>query len=576
MVEVKEIEDKSHFYAIRNLWENMLRRSPENSIFLTWEKTAPSVIHLGDKSSLRILFAAEDNKIVGIAPFKKTRKSLVGHLSYNIVEPVTNGNTDYTGIVITEQDEKCLSLFLSYLFALKDWDVFFLPDLPQWSPTLRLLGSVCRDLPRFRVIEGEICPYITIPESKEKLIASLNPKFRRELRRRLSKLRREHGRVKLEHYCELGSLESGINLLFELHQKRWTRKGEPGTFASQNKRNIVMDTAKLFAQRNWLRLYFLTVDGKPVAAEYSLEYGGRMYGHLCGFDPDYSKYSVGNLLLWKVLEICVEKGISEYDFMQGDEPYKSDWTAKHRQNMTVSFVNNKLSSKLIYLLLKAKNIVQWRIKKLLPNRHLATNTSSVLQKIFGPRTLNEEKLVLTPTLGTVRVSKSDSGTKGEHKKKLKEINDRDNPCFSCLIEQECCRKLRFLRLTKSEYMQHFAQQQEKIIIQDCDETYLVSSKEGQTCPHFKNDICTIYADRPIECRLFPYTLGSIHKENNCLVITYHERTLCPNKGNLLMPDKEARKLILSFAHEAFTDKYTVKVKRESFLTKWMTILRKNS
>jgi Fe-S-cluster containining protein len=244
--------------------------------------------------------------------------------------------------------------------------------------------------------------------------------------------------------------------------------------------------------------------------------------------------------------------------------------------MTVSFVNSKLSSKLIYLFLEAKNMVKWRIKKLLPNRHLATTTSSVLQKIFGPRTLSEEKLVLTPTLGTVRVSESDSGTKGEHKKKPKEINDRDNPCFSCLIEQECCRKLRFLRLTKSEYMQHFAQQQEKIIIQDCDETYLVSSKEGQTCPHFRNDICTIYADRPIECRLFPYTLGSINKENNCVAITYHERTLCPNKENLLMPDKEARKLILSFAHEAFTDKYTFEVKRESFLTKWMTILRKNS
>ena len=158
-------------------------------------------------------------------------------------------------------------------------------------------------------------------------------------------------------------------------------------------------------------------------------------------------------------------------------------------------------------------------------------------------------------------------------KKPKEINNKDNPCFSCCIEQECCRKLRFLRLTKSEYLQHFAQHQGTITVQNYDETYIVSSKEGQACPNWSSNKCTTYTDRPVECRIFPYTLGKVHKKNNHVVITYHERTRCPQKKDLLMSEKETKKLILSFAHEAFGNKYTVKVKRESLLAKWMIKLK---
>lgn len=381
IMQVEELDDAEDFYVMRDLWEKTLHRSLENNIFLTWEKTAPSIEHLTDKSSLRILCATENDKLVGIAPFRKTQKRL-RYIRYNIIEPVTNGNTDYAGIILTEEGEKCLSRFLEHLLKQKDWDLFYLPDLPQGSPTLKLIESSRRDLPRLDIRKGWICPYVTIPNSKEELLANLNPKFRRELNRRLRKLEKEQGRVELKPYYALGSLESAMNLLFELHQKRWTLRSKAGVFASEHSRNIVMQTAKFFAEKNWFRLYFLTVNGKPVAAEYDLEYGGKMHGHLCGFDPDYSKYSVGNLLLWKVLEECVEKGISEYDFMQGDESYKFDWTDKQRQNINVRFVNNKPSSKLISLAIDALGISKSYVRKIIPNRNLATATSHVIGKVF--------------------------------------------------------------------------------------------------------------------------------------------------------------------------------------------------
>jgi CelD/BcsL family acetyltransferase involved in cellulose biosynthesis len=107
-----------------------------------------------------------------------------------------------------------------------------------------------------------------------------------------------------------------------------------------------------------------------------------MHGHLCGFDPNYSKYSVGNLLLWKVLEECVEKGISEYDFMQGNESYKFNWTDKQRQNMNVRFVNKKISSKLISLAIAALGMLKFYVRKVIPDSHLASAAANVIGKVF--------------------------------------------------------------------------------------------------------------------------------------------------------------------------------------------------
>ena len=364
MLQISEINTKKQFYEMRTRWNQTLDKSKENNIFLTWEKMAPSVDQLDKKSSIKILCATDGIELVGIAPFRKTRRSLKANFGYSFIEPLTNGNTDYAGIIMSNQETGCIYQFLQYLYNQKDWDFMLLPDLPQTSQTLELLKHTSKDFPKFDIEKGIICPYIEIPDSEEKLLSSLNPKFRKNLQRRLRKLEKEQGNVELKHYYELGSLEEAMEIFFRLHQKRWIQKGESGVFGEQKAREITMQTMKFFAEKNWLRLHFLTVNNKPVSVSVDLEYGGKMYGHLAGFDPAYSKYSVGNILLLKILNQCVKKRLSEYDFMQGDESYKFDWTNNYRQSMNMFCVNKKLSSIMIYLGLKASKLTSMVLKVL--------------------------------------------------------------------------------------------------------------------------------------------------------------------------------------------------------------------
>jgi len=102
---------------------------------------------------------------------------------------------------------------------------------------------------------------------------------------------------------------------------------------------------------------------------------------------------------------------------------------------------------------------------------------------------------------------------------------------------------------------------------------MVSAKEGYSCPIWNGDQCTIYADRPMECRLFPYTTGKIVHIGNRVDISFHSRTKCPNKEILLMSKAEAKGMLLSFSRRAFRDVDKIKIDYEWFYIKFKNKIR---
>jgi hypothetical protein len=338
---------------MRDSWNTVLSRSADDSPFLTWEKMAASIKYLEKNQMLRILYVTDENKIVAIAPLRQLRSAFNECFGYNVIEPLAHGDTDYSGLILTERPTECLKTILTYLYDKDDWDFLNIYDIPETSNIFDLLENNKHLFPKFEKEQGIICPYIPIPNSIKGIKGSLSYNFRKNLRKSLMKLERDHGKVELREYCELGSLEDTVRLFFNLHQKRWTFKGEPGGFARQKPRDVYLQTAKLFAEKDWFALYFLMVNGEPVAAKYCLKYKHKLYGNLGGWDPDYSAYSVGHLIMEKILQKCIQENITEYDFLQGDESYKFKWSRTYRRNLNLRFVNRKFSSQLIKLGMEA-------------------------------------------------------------------------------------------------------------------------------------------------------------------------------------------------------------------------------
>lgn len=353
MLRVTEINEINELLELRNEWNDVLARSRDKHIFLTWEYLSTYWRHFGKEKRLRILCIKDKNQIIAIAPLRQSHYGFASPLGYDVIEPLgcrglTPEGADYTGLILVEREAECLQLFLNHLVEHNDWDFIYLMDIPETSLVSNLLLKASKTIPlKFDLKKGVTCPYMSIPNSMETFMKALSAAFRYNLRRYMRKLEKDYQKVDFKRYDQLGSVDKAMEIYFELHQKRWKSRHVLGVFNAQEVRDFYIDVARLFADNGWLALYFLTANDEPIAGLYCFEYNQKMYGALSGFDPNYAKYSVGNLIFAKVIEKCIERKIEEFDFLKGGELYKFRYTAKYRRNLDIRFVNNKFTSNLL-------------------------------------------------------------------------------------------------------------------------------------------------------------------------------------------------------------------------------------
>jgi hypothetical protein len=331
---------------MRSEWSQVLDGISDNTLFLSWERMAPGVRYLKQGSAIKILCATDGEEILGIAPLKKSSRFVNGHLIYSVIESL---NFRALGVLLEKRKAECLNMFLTHLYGQKDWDFLYFNDVPETFSIVELLKKSFYSIPDFEVIEGDVSPYLTIPDSLDELFRGFSSNFRKNLRNGMRRLQREHGKVEVKDYYEIGSLEETMQIFFDLHQKRWTSKREPGAFETKLNRDMFLYEAELFSEINCLRLQFLVVNDKPIAVFYGFEHNRVLHYMLGGFDPAYGSYSPSNLLILKILERCIEEGTKELNFFGGYTSHKFRWCKMYRRNFTFRFVNRKSSSRALNL-----------------------------------------------------------------------------------------------------------------------------------------------------------------------------------------------------------------------------------
>jgi Fe-S-cluster containining protein len=127
----------------------------------------------------------------------------------------------------------------------------------------------------------------------------------------------------------------------------------------------------------------------------------------------------------------------------------------------------------------------------------------------------------------------------------------NNPCMTCEVGQRCCRQLSGLKLTAREFEENFKKYAADLSILLYKKIYIVSSMKNNTCPHWAEKGCTIYHERSIDCRLFPYTVTRVLEKRNSVIIEFHDETDCPHRHDLFLPMEEAKALMTNFGQEVY-------------------------
>jgi CelD/BcsL family acetyltransferase involved in cellulose biosynthesis len=208
------------------------------------------------------------------------------------------------------------------------WSVIALDHVEHSETWAGALAEATGRRVKLRSREAAGLPWIDLAAHGdwEGYLASRSSHLRKRLRQLDRKLERDH-EVRIRRTEGPETLAADVETLFDLHDRR--RQAE-STLASSRARSFHAAFAASALDRGWLRLWFLELDGEPVASWYGWRLGDRYSFFNGGFDPALSKLSPGMVLLARVLESAFEEGAQVFDFLLGDESYKSRFADETR------------------------------------------------------------------------------------------------------------------------------------------------------------------------------------------------------------------------------------------------------
>lgn len=174
----------------------------------------------------------------------------------------------------------------------------------------------------------------------------------------------ETGRAKLTKFSTAEQLEEGFDKLELLHNRRRRYLGDLGAFEDPTFRQFHRSAARKLVETQSLYLTCLEIDGKPTAAEYCLVGGETVYAYQSGIEPDLLGLSPGHLSVMVSLRSAIEEGFRFFDFMRGDESYKSNWGAQPRPALRLRVWQRNVTGRLQQLVETARQSSKPVVSKL--------------------------------------------------------------------------------------------------------------------------------------------------------------------------------------------------------------------
>ena len=295
------------FSALNSLWNDLLSRHASRNIFLTREWQEAWWDEFGNDADLRLLTIGAPDSPLGIAPMQLQgdRLSFLGETDL----------FDYHDFI--PADPAFYPVFFDCIES-EPWRTLDLVSVPGWSPTFDLLpqAAVARGY-AVTVEQEDLVPGVTLPGSWDDYLAALRKKDRHELRRKLRRLE-SAGAVEMR-LADAATLDGDLRIFQEMMAESREEKRD---FLSPERAAFFERAMHRMHDAGWLRLFLLMLDGEAVAAVVSFDYAGRRFLYNSGYRHGYSHLSVGLMLKALCIRDAIERGLTYFDLLRGDEPYK--------------------------------------------------------------------------------------------------------------------------------------------------------------------------------------------------------------------------------------------------------------
>ena len=299
------------FHQFMSEWEDLLQASPANSIYLTPQWQQVWWDYYGLDRELAGFYIDESGLLMAVASLSKQGDEVT----------FTGGpeTFDYNDFLVRPGFES--TFFPTLLKELRSDGVqtVTLCSLQEDSPTLKYLPDVAETHGFVvNVIEEDVSPGLSLPETWEAYLAQLSKKDRHELRRKFRRLEALDN-WKWYYLESAVDIENGFDNFLRLMRMSAPEKEE---YMTDERERFFRSMASKMALLGLVKLFFLEINGVSVAASLCFDYGLSRLLYNSGYDPEMSFYSVGLLMNAICLKDAIEQGEVYFDFLRGSEPYK--------------------------------------------------------------------------------------------------------------------------------------------------------------------------------------------------------------------------------------------------------------
>lgn len=311
--------------ASRDAWNALVEQMPFPTPFATWEWVTTWQRQFDTATRPMVLFVRSGGRLVGVLPLARRAAGLGGSILE--LAGVAEVGADHADVIAApDHAPACLVAIEAHLRTVGGWSELRLP-LVTADSALHPGRSAFAPTLKKHVRQRTVAPFLPLRGTFEEYLKTLSSNERYKLRSRSRKLFALPG-VAYRRF-ERDQRSQALGLLFDLHGKRSEDKEIVSSFARPE---VGAFHRRLLESMPWDRVVLrgLCQGDKVFAMFYGFRVGGRLFYFQLGYDPAWAPHSPGLVLLTRTIEEAFDEGCTEYNFLQGDEPFKLTWTKQSR------------------------------------------------------------------------------------------------------------------------------------------------------------------------------------------------------------------------------------------------------
>jgi hypothetical protein len=292
----------------------------------------------------------EADRLVGIAPLVKRQVTIHGLplTALCFMENSQSLNNDF--IVAPAAREQFFQEVLQHIFAQSSqWDVINFRNVPHTSlngdALLKILSE--RGKRWIKSLTWYDSPYLVPTGNWTDYLASRTTRTRKSLRNIRNGILKS-GDVEVANIRTWDEFLRIRDEVFNVARQSWTENlGD--SMASPANEAFFNDLACAFAQKGWLDLWTLRLNGTLIAIEFHVKAFEKEHAMRSHYLPKFAALSPGTYLEMQIIKNAFEKKeqVRIYDFCGSFDQYKKKWTDSFVVHHDILIFNERLYSRLI-------------------------------------------------------------------------------------------------------------------------------------------------------------------------------------------------------------------------------------